>query len=56
MLKEWMMRWIEPEVTRRVKLALAETDNTITVGWRSSANERDRLDYDREQVLELALT
>ena len=50
-------RLIEPEVTRRVTLALAETDNTFTVGWRAgaSANERDRLDYDREQVLELAL-
>lgn len=52
-------RLIEPEVTRRVTaaVALAETDSTFTVGWRAgaSSSERDRLDYDREQVLELAL-
>ncbi len=50
-------RWIEPEVARRVKLALAETENTVTLGWRAGAppGERDRQDYDREQVLELAL-
>jgi len=55
MWKQLLSRWIEPEVARRVKLALLETENTITLGWRSSANERDRLDYDREQVLEMAL-
>ena len=34
-------------------MALAETENTFTVGWRRRrASERDRLDYDREQVLE----
>lgn len=55
MFKRVLDRWIEPEVARRVRLALAETENSITVGWRSHGNERDRYDYDREQVLELAL-
>ncbi len=55
MIKRLLDRWIEPEVARRVRLALAETDQTITVGWRNGANERDRYDYDREQVLDLAL-
>ena len=55
MLKRLWRRWIEPEVSRRVRLALAETENTITVGWRHNLSERDRFDGDREQTLELAL-
>nr|HMN60285.1 hypothetical protein [Anaerolinea sp.] len=55
MWKQLLSRWIDPEVDRRVKLALLETENTITLGWRAAASERDRLDYDREQVLEQAL-
>ncbi len=57
MLRQWLDRWIEPEVARRVKLALVETDNTITVGWRTAgaASDRERPEFDREQVLELAL-
>jgi hypothetical protein len=55
MLKHFIGRLVEPYVARRVRQAIAETENTITVGWRSLASERDRADYDREQVLEAAL-
>jgi len=41
---------------RRRRLAVSETDSTFTAGARSwGRDERERYDYDREQVLEQAL-
>jgi len=54
MWKTIFQRWIEPEVRRRVQMALAETDNTLLV--RAQAwGEAERFAPDREQVLEQAL-
>ena len=54
MWKTIFQRWIEPEVRRRVQMALAETDNTLLV--RAQAwGETERFAPDREQVLEQAL-
>lgn len=54
MWKTILHRWIEPEVRRRVQMALAETDNTLLI--RAQAwGENERLTPDREQTLEQAL-
>src|SRR6266540_21342 len=52
MLKQFFSRLFQ----QPVRAALAENDNTFTVGARSWNSEvRDRFDYDREEMLRLSL-
>ena len=57
--ERWLGRWFQPLVERTVRerLAVIEDDNSFLVGVRRlDESPRDRLDPDRESVLEACLT
>lgn len=57
--ERWLGRWFQPLVERAVRerLAVIEDDNSFLVGARRlDESPRDRLDPDRESVLEACLT
>lgn len=57
--ERWLGRWFQPLVERTVRerLAVIENDNSFLVGARRlDESPRDRLDPDRESVLEACLT
>lgn len=57
--ERWLGRWFQPLVERTVRerLAVIEDDNSFLVGVRRlDESPRDRLDSDRESVLEACLT
>jgi hypothetical protein len=57
MIKNIVGRWFAKEINNQVRarLAVVENDNSFLVGTRSTGSDRDRVSYNREEILEESL-
>ncbi len=55
-IRNWLVKqFLQDEVRRQTRLAVQALDDVRDRSWATSAAERDRQDYDREETLRLAL-